>query len=688
MAIDKNLTDLILPNIDKQATSDVKNLQEFKKVLSNDDSTMADIISAAGKFGIKFIGDKTIGQVVDRAVAGTNLAKNTVNKVNKALNTTVGEVKGKPKSEAAKQKEVQKSKEKTTTTQKKPKEQKQVTSQPKATSASNLTSRYTGSSDINRNVGTKQSTEYIKKLIVDEAKRQGVPPELALAVAQHESGFNNTAISPKNKNGSRDHGVFQLNDKYHHLNNVYDPVENVRYGVGMLRDGLKRNNGDIAATLRQYNTGSAKPSTDGNTYANKVMALLPQYNQNTIDTIAASNPVPQGTLDGDGNLIANNPNITGAAAPIPRIDEVMGIQTSPNQMYNDMTKYRDTTQKDAKTALKYAQNRLMPTQAQALLNKTFGAGIQDYQNAYNQQIANIDKAYQDVQNTRATNDQELMAKFQAMRDLAAQDPRLQNQGYYLDPRVIQSQARGQAALAAYGINPNLVPSAADIARQQYETQIANQYGVPYQEYLDSRLGNINNNMRISQGEIEYLAARAAAGDTLAQQRLQTLQAANTSYTSGLANVGKLDAENAKTAISGLLTGNNQLLNDFMTAYTNADTNTQQRINEVLTSLISGQSGTVQSGISANSAETVAGINQQAKMQELPSQIELNKANALKARGEGQMYGVAGGLDEGQASVINYGENYIPVNPNANRQSQPLILWGGNNGGFFNLGGNR
>ena len=581
MAIDKNLTDLILPNIDKQATSDIKNLQEFKKVLSNDDSTMADVISAAGKFGIKFIGDKTIGQVVDRAVAGTNLAKNTVNKVNKALNTTVGEVKGKPKSEAAKQKEVQKSKEKTTTTQKKPKEQKQVTPQSKATSASNLTSRYTGSSDINRNVGTKQSTEYIKKLIVDEAKRQGVPPELALAVAQHESGFNNTAISPKNKNGSRDHGVFQLNDKYHHLNNVYDPVENVRYGVGMLKDGLKRNNGDITATLRQYNTGSAKPSTDGNTYANKVMALLPQYNQNTIDTIAASNPALQGTLDGDGNLIANNPNVTGAAAPIPRIDEVMGIQTSPNQMYNDMTGYRDITQKDAKDALKYAQDRLMPTQAQALLNKAFGAGIQDYQNAYNQQVANIDKAYQDVQNTRATNDQELMAKFQAMRDLAAQDPRLQNMGYQIDPRVLDRAMTAQALMA----NPQNPVAYQDMVNAQYQAQIANQYGVPYQEYLDSRLGNINNNMRISQGEIEYLAARAAAGDTLAQQRLQTLQAANTSYTTGLANVGKLDAENAKTAISGLLTGNNQLLSNFMNAYNNADTNTQQRINEVLTSLI-------------------------------------------------------------------------------------------------------
>ena len=60
----------------------------------------------------------------------------------------------------------------------------------------------------NNEVGTKQSTAYIKKLIVDEARRQGVPESLALAVAAHESGFNNIAVSRKNTDGSRDHGVF------------------------------------------------------------------------------------------------------------------------------------------------------------------------------------------------------------------------------------------------------------------------------------------------------------------------------------------------------------------------------------------------------------------------------------------------------------------------------------------------
>lgn len=654
----------------------IKRDKDFLDMLKKDDTTIGDIVKKFGLGALKDTYDDTLGVVVDAARGGYKVGKNLVKEIKKVSNTTVGEIKGKPKSEAAKQKEAKNTK---PSTQSQPKKQ---SNQTKATSASSLTDRFTG--NTTRNVGTKQSADYIKKLIVDEARRQGVPPELALAVAQHESGFNNTAISPKNKNGSRDHGVFQLNDKYHHLNNVYDPVENVRYGVGMLRDGLKRNNGDIAATLRQYNTGNSKPSIDGNTYANKVMALLPQYNQNTINTIASSNPAPEGTLDGDGNLIANNPNVTGAAAPIPQINEVMGIQTTPDQMYNAVAGGTSQTQKDALNALNYAQGQLIPTEARALMNRTYGAGVQDYADAYNAQIANLDKAYEDVQNTRATSDQELLAKFQAMRDLAAQDPRLRNQGYHIDPKVLDRAMTSQALMAS----PQNPITYQDMVNAQYEAQIANQYGVPYNEYLDSRLGNINNNMRIKQGEIEYLANRAASGDTLAQQKLQAFTTAGTNYMSGLTNAGKLDEDMAKAYMQAVMTGNTDLLKQFQTAFQNAPVETQKQIGDTLRSIISGQSGITQTGISANSAETVAGINQQPKMLELPSQINLNEAQALKARGEGQMYGVAGGLDEGQASVINYGGNYTPVNPNANRQSQPLILWGGNNGSFFNLGGNK
>lgn len=164
-----------------------------------------------------------------------------------------------------------------------------------------------------RSVGTKESPEYIKKLIVAEARRQGVPVELALAIAQQESGFNNIAVSKPNKDGSRDHGVMQLNDKYHKLKNVYDPVENIRYGIGMIKNGLARNNGNIRKTLSDYNAGPnavGEGRRKGDAYALKVMTIANRFKPQDINNIIASNAVSN---SGEG--------VTGAAA---QVDDVAG----------------------------------------------------------------------------------------------------------------------------------------------------------------------------------------------------------------------------------------------------------------------------------------------------------------------------------------------------------------------------
>ena len=105
-------------------------------------------------------------------------------------------------------------------------------------------------------------------------------------------------------------------------------------------------------------------------------------------------------------------------------------------MYNTITDLQ-TGKDNVYDAYGTFGNKPIPTSAQELLNRSYGAGVQDYKNAYDAQIANIDKAYQDIENTRATNNQELLAKFQAMREIAAQDPRLQNQGYHGRYKVLQ-----------------------------------------------------------------------------------------------------------------------------------------------------------------------------------------------------------------------------------------------------------
>jgi len=55
---------------------------------------------------------------------------------------------------------------------------------------------------------------FIRALIRAEARKQGVPEDLAVKVAECESSLNPAAINT-NKDGSRDRGLYQINEKWH-----------------------------------------------------------------------------------------------------------------------------------------------------------------------------------------------------------------------------------------------------------------------------------------------------------------------------------------------------------------------------------------------------------------------------------------------------------------------------------------
>lgn len=152
----------------------------------------------------------------------------------------------------------------------------------------------------------KYSTEEIKNLIRLEAAKQGVPVEVALAVAQQESGFNNLAQSKPNTDGSVDRGVMQLNSRYHKLKNWQDPIENIAYGIKHLKGLIAGAKGDIRKALSNYNAGAGatgKARQQGDAYAQKVMALMNKGDNGKVTGAAA--PVPN-TAVNEANTIAEN----------------------------------------------------------------------------------------------------------------------------------------------------------------------------------------------------------------------------------------------------------------------------------------------------------------------------------------------------------------------------------------------
>ena len=112
---------------------------------------------------------------------------------------------------------------------------------------------------------------------VDASAEQRVDPLLTLAIMAVESGFDSDAVSPA---GAR--GPMQLVERWH-LKRIADlgaragaltPDQNIQVGVGVLREYLNIERGNLAAALQRYN-GSLDDET--RRYSEKVLKTYKQF---------------------------------------------------------------------------------------------------------------------------------------------------------------------------------------------------------------------------------------------------------------------------------------------------------------------------------------------------------------------------------------------------------------------------
>ena len=116
---------------------------------------------------------------------------------------------------------------------------------------------------------THPSKDTVRRMVADTARAWGVSPSLAVAVAYHESGFQQRVVSPVNAIG-----VMQvlpstgrvLGQQHDRTLDLLDPQDNITAGVLLLRQ-LLRSTGDEAKTLAGYYQGLGSIARQG---------LLPQ----------------------------------------------------------------------------------------------------------------------------------------------------------------------------------------------------------------------------------------------------------------------------------------------------------------------------------------------------------------------------------------------------------------------------
>lgn len=392
--------------------------------------------------------------------------------------------------------------------------------------------------------GNTYSTQQIKELIIQEALRRNIDPALALAVAEHESGFN-----PNAKNftsAEKSYGLFQINTNAHPAyKGGFDIKQNIQYGVGVLVDALKKAGGDPYKAFAIYNGGvGGQKASIRNGYPQAVSKLVDKHRNNTVPN---SNYIKNKAQGAKMNNIENRNLLEGqvsnteispvSSQGLKDILENVGAKTNIMEQ-----KYRETIAPSTKnmlvremfasgfrpevlqmyqaaggdlatlkTELGYGDNPA-PWEQGGMAPAPYSAGLQRRQELEKialQKAADELELINQMQNPEAKAQREqsmrdrLNSAFSRYNQMAdnLQDPRLQNTGYYLSPQDLEAGLRGQGMMALLGMTNN-APTAQQIAQARYENQIANQYGVPYAQVLEAQKEQFNMRQKLLAAQIE------------------------------------------------------------------------------------------------------------------------------------------------------------------------------------------
>ena len=118
----------------------------------------------------------------------------------------------------------------------------------------------------------------LDELVSSAARKQSLDPAILKAVIKQESGFKPCAISTKGAQGLMQ--LMPTTARELHVNDPFDPVQNVHGGAAYLRQLLDRYGGDLRQALVGYNAGPGRADQGMN-------VILPLETENYVANIFA-----------------------------------------------------------------------------------------------------------------------------------------------------------------------------------------------------------------------------------------------------------------------------------------------------------------------------------------------------------------------------------------------------------------
>lgn len=433
----------------------------------------------------------------------------------------------------------------------------------------------------------KVNTRAIKDKIIQIARKYGVNPKLALAVAKHESGYN-----PRAKSHVGAMGVFQLmpaTAKGLGVNNAFDIEQNIDGGIRYLKQMLTANKGNIALALASYNAGLGNvqkykgipPFKETRHYVKTIL--------NDMDTIsmpqsgvtgAASNITntnkggqkmantqqvslnPKDYLINARNLQLNKDLLNKATAGT---DEAATDWRLVSQGLMDIENFKQLHPEWAEYADTHAPQNLLTLREQKLIQ------------APDVQRANVDDLLK-LQEGQARTMSDMLRENQAQRLAITEDqynnylraiqnnPRLRqlDTGYQVDPELARRSAIAQGRL---GDNHYLAGQ-----RAQWEANQSNVLGMPYQDYMAAQDAIYTNQLKALENKATQVNALLQQGMITDRQAAQELGKVYGAYQALEQERIKGEYDFAKAVNTEMIKGDTERSKAILSGMTDINTN--------------------------------------------------------------------------------------------------------------------